>query len=419
MADSFDKLKAGQHPIRRFLFRAVDARGRPQRGGVFARSKTEALELVQRLGLTAVAARPAFRLPFLSKLGGLSVRDRIFFARNVQLILRAGMGLNEGLRVLVRDLKPSSLKDFLFYLIIQIEQGQPIYAAFASFPHAFSPMEIEMIRIGELSGNLGKTFARWADDLNREKEIKSTISSAMIYPAIILSVSFGVVLLLVTFVMPKIADLVKQIGGNPPLATKIIVTVSLYIGAHLVWFLSGAALFVVSVIATILSSFGRHALLIFATRAPVIRDLSLAYALRNLCFVLGTLLDSGIALTDALELFSRSIFHPELRRITERVRERIIQGVDFGEAIVAEPFFPGTFSGVISIAARTGTLSEVLTILRDYYEEETKTRVKNMLALIEPLMLLGIGFVVGGIALSILVPIYQQISSQMGATGGQ
>lgn len=410
---------AEAHPIRKFLFRAVDARGRPQRGGVFARNKTEALELVQRLGLTAVAARPAIRLPFLAKLGGLSVRDRIFFARNVQLILKAGMGLNEGLRVLVRDLKSGALKDFLFYLILHIEQGQPIYAAFANFPNAFSAIEIEMIRIGELSGNLGKTFTRWADDLNREKEIKSTINSALIYPAIIISVSFGVVLLLVTFVMPKIADLVKQIGGNPPLATKIIVAVSLYIGAHLTWFLVGAALLVVLMIIMLLSASGRHALLIFATRAPIIRDLSLAYALRNFCFVLGTLLSSGIALTEALGLFARSIFHPELRRVTERVRERIVQGVDFGEAIVAEPFFPGTLSGVMSIAARTGTLIEVLTILRDYYEEETKTRVKNMLALIEPLLLLGIGFVVGGIALSILIPIYQQISSQLGATGGQ
>lgn len=397
-----------------YAFKAVDSTGNVAKGLLLAKSEQEALNIVSKLGLEPIKVRRAFKFRFLDK---LPVKEKIFLARNLQIILKAGLGITEGIRVLIRDLRPGPLKSFLIYLLTTIEKGEPIYQAFAAFPNYFSEIDVEMIKIGEYSGNLTETFKDWAENLERDKEIRNTISSALVYPSIIMSVAFGVVFMLITFVMPRIASLVNQIGQDVPLATKIIVTTSLFIGAHVGWFVFGFVFFIVTLIGFIFSAFGRRLLLQVFTRAPVVRSLALALALRNFCFLLESLLSSGIHLAESLRLIENTIFHTRVKRIIGRVRGKIMQGSDFGEALIEEKYLPGAFSGVLAIASKTGTLTEVLTILREYYEDETKTRVKNLLLMVEPMLLIFIGFVVGGIALSVLIPIYQQISTQLGETG--
>jgi type II secretory pathway component PulF len=403
--------------MQKFKFKATDKDGVIHKGVVLANDKNEAVNSLAKLEFNPLGLRRALIFKFLQDfVEKLAAKDKIFLARNLNIILQSGLGLTEGARILLRGMKNSGLKNFLIHFILTVERGSPISKAFSDFPRYFSEIDVEIIKVGEFSGNLSSTLKKWAEDLERDKEIKNTIVSALIYPIIILVVAIAVLILLITFVMPKIASLVQQIGGHPPKATQIIVSVSLFLGNNVNWFLAITFGVIVLFIIFALSPLGRKFFLKVFIKSFLTKKLALDLVLRNFCFTVGNLLEAGVNLTDSLKLMENTVFHPDFRRTIKNVREKIIQGMDFGDSIMSEKNLPGYFSGILGISSRTGAISSVLLVLRDYYEAEVKLKIKNLISMIEPMLLVFIGLVVGGIALAILIPIYQQISTQLGAT---
>jgi len=396
-----------------FSFRAVDEAKKNQKGVVYAHDKEEGIALLSRCGMTVTALqRAGFFTRFFSR--KLSPRDKLYLARNLYIILKSGLSITQGARILIRDLKSGPLKSFLIHLVSSIEKGEPIYKSFEAFPDFFNEIDVQVIKIGEYSGNLTQALFRWSEDVKKNIETQSSIASALVYPAIILAVACAVIVLIVTFVMPKIADLVSQMGTDVPKFTKVMLTISLFVGEYLWYVVGGIVGFIVALVWFALSRKGKQFFLHMFTVVPPLSSLAEAMALRNFCFLLKSLLTSGINLAQALDLIEHTMFHPVYKKATGQLREKIIQGVDVSDALMSETAFPGSFSGILGIASRTGSIIEVLGILQEFYEEDVKTKIRNLLALIEPLMLIFLGLLVGGIAISVLVPIYQQISAQMG-----
>lgn len=402
--------------MKNYYFIAFDQQGKKQRGKILAESEASAIEYLKTYGLTVVSIKPQIKNIFLRFpyfLANIKLKDKIFLYRNFSLILKSGASLTQGLRILAKSIKYSALKEFIFFLIYYIERGGHIYEVFEYYQDSFTPIEIEIIKIGEISGNLGKSFEKLADDLSKEKQIKSEIISNLIYPSIILGFSFLVIILVTTFVMPRLANLVKQMETQLPFYSMIILNTGLFIGNNIKIIILLLFVAIILFIILIFSKKGRGLLFQLGLKLPIVKNILLILDLRSFCFVLESLLRSGISLSRGLALTSYSLNHPKIKEATNRLKNKIEQGFDFTESINQETVFPKFFGGILGIASETGNLTEVLNILQGYYEDELNFYIKNLITLIEPILIIIVGLIVGLIAIAIVVPIYQQISTQI------
>ena len=402
--------------MRFYKFQAVDNLGKFHRGKLIAESEQEVVDYLSGLGLTpiqVVLSTETFLNKIFKPFRKLSLKDKIFFARNVALILKSGAGLIEGLKIFVRNLKAGYLKDFVLFLIYNLQKGNPFYLTFQYFPESFSPVEIELIKIGELSGNLSKTFDNWAANLEKEKNVRTELFSSLLYPSIILIAAFGVIILVTTFVMPKIANLVQQMGTKLPAFSRIILSIGIWIGNHIKLIFLFLSLLTILFIGLLITRKGRQILLLIGLKLPILKTLILNMNLRAFCFIFGSLIESGITVLESLYLTSSVISHPEFREAILRIHQKIQGGANFEKVLAQEKVFPPIFSGVMLIGSETGNLSRVLEVMEKYYEDEVKYTIKNLMTLLEPLLIVFVGIIVGLIAVSIVVPVYQQISAQL------
>jgi len=392
--------------------------GKKIKGRMLSENEINVSEYLRSLDLTIVNIKKIKEIKFLENFllryfRVIKLRDKIFLMRNLSLILKSGAGLTRGLRILAKTLKYSYLKEFVLFMIYNVEKGGHLYESFSYFKNSFNPIEIEIIKISETSGNLVNAFDKLANDLQKEKEIKSEIISSLIYPSIILFASLVVITLVVTFVVPRLYNLVQQLNTQLPFYSKIILETGKFIGDNIKYFFIGLFLVLIFFILLVLSNIGKKIIFLFLLKIPIIKNVILIINLRSFCFVLGSLIKNGISLSKSLYLTSYALNHPRLTEATLRINEKIIQGFSFSESISQEELFPTFFSGMLAISSETGNLSEVLSILEKYYEDEFKFYVKNLTTIIEPLMIIFVGMVVVLIAVSIVVPIYQQISIQI------
>ncbi len=399
-----------------YKFVAIDQLGKIHKAKLIAESEQEITDYLSGLGLTPIKislSAETFFYKILKPLKRISLKDKIFFARNVSLILKSGAGFIDGLKIFVKNLKDGILKDFVLFLIYNLEKGSPFYLTFQYFPESFTPVEIELIKIGELSGNLTKTFDKWVEDLEKEKNVRTELMSSLLYPSIILIAAFAVIILVTTFVIPKIAGLVQQMGTKLPAFSRVILTTGIWIGDHIKLIFSFLFLFIVILISLLITRKGRNILLKISLRLPILKNLILNMNLRSFCFILGSLIESGITISQGLYLTSLVISHPELKEATLRMHQKIQGGSNFEEVLSQEKIFPPVFSGVMIIGSETGNLNKVLEVMEKYYEDEVKYTIKNLMTLLEPLLIVFVGLIVGLIAVSIIVPVYQQISAQL------
>ena len=399
-----------------FRFKAYDYKGKIHTGNLFLSSETEAISFLLRNGLTPIEVKlipQSYIFQFFFKLFfRITFKQKLFLIRNLYLILKSGLGLEKGLEILSKEAK-GGLKDFLFYLRYTLQRGEPFYKTFASFPHVFSQVEIETIKAGEIAGRLIENLERLSENLERQRQIKSEIISNVIYPAIVILLAFGVIVLLIVFVMPKINVLLKQLTDKPPFLTRLLISLSDFINQNLTLVTAGLVLFFIFLILIFLLKKTRRFILLLLMKLPFFSYLYLSLALNQVLFILRSLLSSGLPLNQALRLAAESCFHPDIKEAFLRVEEALRAGKKFGDALLAEENIPTFLSNVLGIASETGSMEETLKIMETFYFEEFRTLIKNLLNLLQPMLLIFVGVIVGFVAIAVLVPIYQQISSQL------
>jgi type II secretory pathway component PulF len=404
-----------------FRFKAYDEKGNLRSGNLFMDSQEECLAFLLRNNLTPIEIKEIpenFLLKIYLKIFfRLSLSQKIFFARNLYLILKSGLDINRGLKILLRESR-GSLADFLYYLNYSLQKGEPLYKTLASFPHIFSEVEVETIRAGEISGNLAENLLRWVENLEKKRQIRSEIIGNLLYPAIVFLMSLGVIFLLITFVMPKIGILIKELTKNPPLLTRVLLYLSEFTNAYLFQIILFSFLFLIFLVILISLRRTRKILTEIFMRLPLLSKIYLYLALSDFLFILGSLLKAGISLPQALRLSYRSVNYPGVREAILNVEKKIVAGKRFGEALSEEPLFPPILANILGVASETGNLEETLEIMEEHYRQEFRNLVNNFLTLLQPMLLIFVGLVVGFVAIAVLVPIYQQISTQLQSPSG-
>jgi type II secretory pathway component PulF len=288
-----------------YRYKAYDYKGKLHMGNLFVPSEEEAIAFLLRNGLTPIEVKLLPQSLIIQILFRLFFRitfsQKLYLIRSLYLILKSGLTLDKGLEVLTKEAK-GGVKDFLFYLNYNLQRGEPLYRTFAAFPQVFSQVEIETIRAGEVSGNLVNNLEKLAENLERQREIKNEIISNIIYPAIVLGLAFGVIVLLITFVMPKINVLLTQLTSKPPLFTKILITISSFVNANLPLVTTLLILFVLFFILVIALKKTREIFLKILMKLPIFSNLYDALALSQAFFILRSLLGAGISLTAGTQI---------------------------------------------------------------------------------------------------------------------
>ena len=399
-----------------YRYKAYDYKGKLHTGNLFVPSEEEAIAFLLRNNLTPIEVKLLpqgllsqilFRLFFR-----INFSQKLYLIRSLYLILKSGLTLYKGLEVLTREAR-GGVKDFLFCLNYNLQRGEPFYRTFSAFPQVFSQVEIETIKAGEISGNLIANLEKLAENLERQREIKNEIISNLIYPAIVLGLAFGVIILLTTFVMPKISVLLTQLTSKPPFLTKLLIDVSSFVNANLNLVTAFLILLVLSLVVIISLKKTRDIFLKILMKLPFFSNLYDALALSQAFFILRSLLGTGITLTQALKLTADASFHSDIRQAFYGVEKELRAGKKLGDALLMQEKIPVFVGSILSVASEAGFLEETLKVMENYYLEEFRTKIKNFLNLLQPALLIFVGVIVGFVAIAVLVPIYQQISQQL------
>ena len=383
-------------------------------------SAAKAIEFLASKGLRPISIKP-FRegeslgskiLHLKFSFGGkITTSDKIFISRYIALMLRAGTDLFQAIDILISDMKKPALRSFLIEVRTALEKGQPFYTVFAHYPRYFSPVFINLVRSGELSGNLERVFGDLSVSLAKDQEMKNKIRSAMFYPMILLGLSLFIVLFLVTFALPKIANVFSTGNYNPPAFSRVVFAFAFFLNDNLLTVVAGLLICIIlAIVFFTRSRAGRNTLRWIGDHIPVIRGVLHKIAVQRFAGTLSSLLRAGIPIIDALDITSSTVGHSGIEKALQRIaHEGVAKGLTLGEAFRKETAFPLIVPNLIAISEKAGHLEEILHTLSEFYESEIDFSIKTLLTLIEPILLISIGLIVLMIALSIVVPIYQLV----------
>lgn len=397
-----------------FNYEAVDKEGAVIRGEINFRDKATLIEYLAKKDLTPVSVHSQEEASsFVSSVLSVTVferitaLDRILLARNLAAAVKSGIGLLEIINILLADATKSAMKKILTRAKGNIENGKPLWVTFTEFPNFFPPIFAGMVKAGEASGKLDHTLAELSRHLTREYGLTRKIRSALAYPAILLVASFGIVVFLMTFVLPRLSKIFQQSGAELPAITRMVVAASNFITNNLFLLFIAIALSIVFIAYSRKTKFGGKILFKILFRIPLVGELIKKVALVRFARTLGGLISSGMPIIESLELTAGSVANPYYQEIIFQSIERIKSGVPISKTLAENPdFFPRFLTSLVAVGERTGQLDEILKNFADFYDEEIDQVVKDLTSFLEPVLLLLMGLIVGVIALSILLPIY-------------
>lgn len=398
-----------------FIYEAVDKKKSTIKGKIEASHKAEALSSLTVKGLSVLSlekegeVRGAGRLS-LSLFETIKQSDLIFLARNMAAMLKAGLNIIEALDILISDTEKKILKKILNDAKFNIQKGQPLSATFAHYKKYFPRVFVGLIKAGEASGRLSDAFAELSQYMTREFSLKRKIRSAMAYPTILVFGSVGIISLLLFFVLPKLAKSFAMSKVELPLITKIFMalsgalnySVALDIGAlvFLIWlFVYGRK-----------TEAGRVVVFKILLKIPIAKDLVKKTALVRFSRTLGGLISSGLTIIESLQLSAESVSNDIYKKAILNSMEKVKKGIPLSKALKDYPeLSPHLFVNMLAVSEKTGTMENVLRTFSDFYDEEVDGALKDLTTMLEPLLLLIMGLVIGAIALSVLLPIYQMV----------
>lgn len=393
-----------------FHYKASTPAGEVSEGDMEARDESAVLARLQDLELIPIRVAPAQPVEERSA-GGLFSRQRISqnqvgaLTAELATLLRAGLPLDRALEILIGLADNPRMQALMARVRDDVRGGAALSKALESHPAVFSRFYVGMIRAGEAGGALGTVLARISEFMERSKELKETVTSALIYPTILVLASVSSVMLLLIFVVPQFSQMFEQSGKALPLATQIVIAAGNGLRKYW-WALPLAILLAWRFFAWQMGNAagkarwdGRF------LRLPLVGDLLTKIEVARFARTLGTLLANGIPLLAALGVVKDTVGNSVIAAGLGAAREQLQAGQGLSKPLMAQGVFPPLAVHMVGVGEETGRLDEMLTRIADVYDREVALAVKRMLALLEPVMILGLGLIIGGIIISILLAI--------------
>ncbi|MBI4087551.1 MAG: type II secretion system F family protein [Candidatus Liptonbacteria bacterium] len=387
---------------------ASDNQGKLIDGEVDADDVKQALRFLAGKELRPVSLKPAQGAKTIGFSGKIALVDKVFIAKYLALMLKMGTDLLSAINILIYDFDKPAVKNFLLEVRENLSRGQPFYKAFEAHERIFSKTVVSLIKAAEVSGNLQKTFEQLSVSLEKEAELRGKIRSALIYPVILLLTSSAITIFLVTSAIPKVAKVFSDSGIEPPLFSRVVFGFGLFVGNHIVLIFSIVFGLAALGMYGYRTAVGKRMFEVFLRNLPFIRNIYRDIAIQRLASTMSSLMKAGLPIIETVNVAAEAIGIGEFQSSLTRVaNEGLAKGLTIGDAFKRETVFPKSVSNLIAISEKAGHLDEVLETLADFYASNVDASIKTAVSLVEPALLLTMGFVVAAIALSIILPVYQ------------
>ncbi|GAT71633.1 type II secretion system F family protein [Microbacterium hydrocarbonoxydans] len=355
--------------------------------------------VVEKTGL-----RREISMPSLSR--GVSAKTLAIFARQMAALINAGLPLMRTLSVLTEQTTDKKLRTVLTTVSVDVESGSSLSAALARHPLIFPPLMVSIVRVGESGGFLGAALNSIAENYQKQAELHGRIRSATTYPAVVLVIAIIGVLVMVTFIVPVFENMFKGLGGELPLPTQILVTIS----HNMVWILP--VLLVLMVVLWVLWVRNRYtdgyrkAVDPIKLRLPIFGPLITKMAVARFSRNLSMMLDAGVPIIQALSIVGQASNNWKIEETVRDIQESIRGGRSFAVPLAKAAVFPPMVSQMVAVGEESGTLAQMLGSIADFYEDEVETATEQLSSLIEPVLIVGLGVVIGGMVISLYLPIF-------------
>jgi general secretion pathway protein F len=392
----------------RFTYKAVRPDGEPVEGELEADDEGTVIQRLQGEGLIPIEARRAggLRDRLLQRRVRALAADEIgVLTRELSTLLESGLTLDRSLQILIDLQEEEHIVRVMGNLQERVRGGATFSAALAEEGGQFSRLYINMVRAGEASGALEGVLARLADYLERTAELRETITSALVYPAILLSVAGLAVIMLLVFVVPQFTVLFEDMGATLPLPTRIVIAVGDLFRGYWWAMLGGVALIAMGVERWLQDPRVRNRVDHRLLDLPLFGDLIWKLETARFCHTLSTLLKNGLPLLSALNLSKEVVSNRKLSGLLEEAGEDLKRGRGLAEPVARREILPQMALQMIRVGEESGSLDAMLAKVAQVYDRETQASVKRMLTLLEPVLIIGLGILVAGIIISIIVPI--------------
>jgi len=399
----------------KFNYQARNKIGEIQSGTVEASSKDAAVALLQRNQLFVTAIEDAGAVPLFAKniklFDRVSSKEIVIFSRQLSIMFKAKVSLIEALEVLGAQIKNQSFREKVIKISEEVESGTSLSQALSAFPNIFSPFYVSMVRSGEVSGTLSESLSYLAEHLEREYHLISRLRGALIYPAVIVAMMMAIFVLITIFVIPQLTAVLEESGQKLPFITIVVINLSKIMRAwgwalFLVFVGGAAAIFRYSKTEEGKKFFDRSIL-----RLPVVGEFLKIVYISRFAENLGTLTAGGIPIARALEITSEIVGNSVYQKVIFETMDKVRKGEQINSVLARYPdVFPAVFTQMVLVGEKSGALDTTLLSIVDFYKKEVDREIENVLSLLEPLLIIFLGIVVGGLIGAVLLPLYQMTS---------
>ncbi len=396
----------------KYLARTPD--GNVVSGVVEAESESEAEEILWRADLLILSLKRTLRLPALDELlptlFGIKRRDVINFSRDLATLLESGIPLLRSLEILGQQARKQSLRKVLEQIIEDLQGGESFSAACAKHKNVFPAYYIRLLQVSEGAGNLPTILKQLAEHMQKDEATSGKLKSSLAYPLFVLILAFGAVFIMFSFVLPALSGLFKELGGELPLLTRVLMALGDFLGQRFLHIFLGLVGLVVLgwlLTRTKKGKIWKDSLML---KIPLVSEAVLKGNLSRLTRNLYTLLRAGVVLTEALPLAIQTTNNMVVREALTGCLIQVHSGLSLSRAMAAYPLFPPLMSQMIAVGEETGKLDSNLEALSNFYEEETDRAISRMLGMLGPALVIFVGGVVGFVAVTLFSSIYSTTS---------
>lgn len=398
-----------------FAYTAVDPSGRSVKGKIDADNQQLVLTKLHEQKYHVLEIRESAKgialFAGMNKYKKLKLTTLVVFSRQFATMIDAGISIIKCLDILESQTKDEVLKPVIGQAMRDVKSGMSLTDAFAKHTNVFSKLYVNMIRAAELGGVLDTVLDRLAGFLETEMDIRTKIKSAMMYPIIVLIFSFFMICALFLFVLPKFKEIFTSMDVEMPPATRLLFDGSALFQSY--WYIPLGL--IVGSIALVRAMQkkpeGRYKIDLIKLKAPIVGEIVQKMAISRFSRTFGTLVSSGVPMMRALEIVGETAGNSVIAKAVDTARESVREGQKISAPLEASGMFPTMVTHMIDVGEETGRLSEMLIKVSDFYDREVDAAVKGLTSMIEPLLIVFMGVVVGFIAISVMGPIFKLVSS--------
>ena len=396
-----------------FEYKVKDKQGKIVQDIIESTSRKDAAISLRDQGFQVLTVRKTMPTQsFLDKTRRISTVEQAIFCRYLSTMMKAGLPLAESIEIMAKESTNRKMGRILRDLQFSLQRGQKLSTVFSRYPEIYDSVFLTLTRAGEESGTLEQSFDYLAKQLMSSYELSQKVKGALLYPAVILSAMMGVGVIMITFVLPRISSVFLRLNIKLPLATRLLLTVSQFMGNNFPWIIGSALLLLSALVVIIRFSRTRKALARFSSKFPVLSRLFDQLDLARFSRTLSTLLKSGVPIVESIRVSVELLTQTKFVKLGKTFEESIQKGQSLSDAIAqGEGIFPGLMTQSIRAGEKTGSLEVVLEELAQFYEQEVEHTLKGLTSILEPVLMLVIGVAVGAMVISIIAPIYSIIGN--------